>query len=550
MQVPVVTKCYHSITKTALAAALICFLVYVRALDGHFVFLDDQLYVLNNSAIRNLDRNLLSWAFSPTEELWFPLTWISLAIDHYFWGLNPYGYHLTNNILHAANTGLVVLIADQFYSDRLAAIDCSEKLNSLYPWILLVAGLLFGIHPLRVESVAWVAERKDVLNGLFSLGSILYYLRYVRRKNASGSAPGGTKEYLISLTFFALSLLAKPVSVVIPVMFMVLDWYPLQRLQKGRITRVALEKIPFLFLSVALSTFTIYLAHKRNMLVSIEALSIFDRFALAGNALFEYGRWLFYPAGIAPLHLIPDPIPLIFGMKALLTLLIIVCLVIYSSIKKPWILATLLCFVLPLLPVLGLFQNGVQAHASRYTYLPAFAPSIAAAMLLAHGIQSLPGKRKYIRFFGLSLLVLLLTGYTVMTVRLIAVWKDTGTLWTRQIEIQPLGRAYKDRGIYYYSIGRYDEALEDFSTAFRIAKELEWPDYFNLYAYHGETQRAAGRYNEAVKDFTDAIAMYPHPVYYYFRGCSLKALGRLKEAEEDFHRAGNQTGPLDWFHVE
>lgn len=550
-QVSIVTECSHRITRTVLAAVSICFLVYVQALNGNFVFLDDQLYVLNNSAIRHLDWNLLTWAFSPTEELWFPLTWISLAIDYHFWELNPYGYHLTNNFLHATNTGLVVLIANRLCCDRFATVDCTGKPAPLYPWMLLLAGLLFGIHPLRVESVAWVAERKDVLNGLFSLGSIYYYLRYVRIKISSGNARGGMAEYFISFTFFALSLLAKPVSVVIPLMLLVLDWYPLQRMQKDRITSLLIEKSPFLLLSVALSTFTIYLAHKRQMLVSTEAISLSDRLAVAGNALFEYGRWLLYPEGIVPLHLLPDPIPSIFGIKALITLLIIVCLGIYSFKRKPWILATLLCFVLPLLPVLGFFQNGVQAYASRYTYLPAVAPSIAAAILLTIGMQPSTGVRTgRIRIFSISMIALLLVFYAVMTFRLIAVWKDTGTLWTRQIDVQPLGRAYKDRGIFYYSVGRYDEALEDLSTALRIAKDLEWPDYFNLYAYHGETQRAAGRYDEAVRDFTDAIAVYPHPVYFYFRGTSLKALGRHQEAAEDFQRAGKQTGPLDWFHVE
>jgi tetratricopeptide (TPR) repeat protein len=535
----------------AFAAALICFLLYLPTLKSNFVFLDDPLYVLNNSAIRKLDWNLLSWAFFPTEELWFPLTWISLAIDYFFWGLNPLGYHLTNIVLHAINVGVVVLIANQLYCDRHATINSAEPSNHLYPLMLLVAGLLFGLHPLRVESVAWVAERKDVLNGIFSLLSILYYLRYAQIKKSLGSIPGGNKEFFISFAFFVFSVLAKPVSVVIPMLLVVLDWYPLQRMHKGQIAKALFEKIPFLLVSAALSTFTIFLAHKRNMLVSTEAVSLSDRFAIAGNALFEYGRWLFYPEGIVPLHLLPDPIPAVYYIKALFTLLIIICLSIYSLKKSPWVLTTFLCFLLPLLPVSGLFQNGVQAYAPRYTYLPAVAPSIAAAILLTFGLNALSGMHpRRINIIRLSLIALLIGFYTILSFRQIAVWKDTGTLWTRQIEIQPLGRAYKDRGIYYYSIGRYDDALKDLSTAFKIAKELEWPDYFNLYAYHGETQRAAGRYNEAVQDFTDAIALYPHPVYYYFRGCSLKALGREKDAEEDFRRAGNHTGPIEWFHIE
>ena len=212
-------------TTIALAAGLICLLVYLRALSCGFVNLDDPYFILNNEAIRRLDGKLLAWAFGqPGFDLWIPLTWLSLAVDYRFWGLNPLGYHLTNILLHAANTVLVVLIADRLCRIRFGEVWGAAGRPYLYPGMLLLAGLLFGIHPLRVESVAWVTERKDVLNGLLSLGSVLLYLRYVQRKEAG---QGGSGAYLCSLFLFALSLMAKSVSVVLPAVLLVADWYPL-----------------------------------------------------------------------------------------------------------------------------------------------------------------------------------------------------------------------------------------------------------------------------------------------------------------------------------
>jgi tetratricopeptide (TPR) repeat protein len=145
------------------------------------------------------------------------------------------------------------------------------------------------------------------------------------------------------------------------------------------------------------------------------------------------------------------------------------------------------------------------------------------------------------------LLAALLVSYAAVTLRLIATWKDTGTLWTRQIEILPLGRAYNYRGIYYSSIGNNGAATKDFSTAIEIARQAGRDDIFNLYAYRGETLRALGQHEAAIADLTTAINLSPYPLYYYLRGSSFKALGRLAEAEEDFRLAGNQRGPLPWY---
>lgn len=526
-------------TVVAITAGIICFIVYLRALGCDFVNWDDQGFVLENTAIRHLDAAFFRWAFaSPPIDLYVPLTYLSYALDYQFWELNPFGYHLTNVLLHAINAGLVVLIADRV----LQGVGCRIEGKYLYPGMLLVAGLLWGIHPLRVESVAWVAERKDVLNGLFLLSSLLYYLKYVQQKDASQDS---LRYYLTSLTLFALSLLAKPISVVIPVILLVIDWYPLKRLHKGNFRLIFFEKVPFFLLALLFSLGTIYLAAS-EFLMATSALSVAERFVVAGNGLFEYFRLMLFPVGILPVHLLPDPIPHVFLLKAIAATCF--CgVILYAGRNRPWVLMTLLCFVIPFLPVLGFIQNGYQAFAVRFTYLPSIVPSIVAALILVKGGLQFSGKRRILqRVVLLVLPVAVLACYTAGTQRLIGVWQDTATLWSRQIAYQPFGRAFFWRGLYYMDKGMYDAAADDFTTCLPMAAKEKVPDLYNLYAFRGEAYSQAGRFNDAVLDLSHAITAFPHPLYYFHRGIALQGLGKLQEAAEDFRKAGNARGVMRW----
>jgi protein O-mannosyl-transferase len=533
----------------AFSAALICLLVYSRSLWCGFINLDDSFYIENNPLIKRLDgKTLLKIFTEPHLAAWIPLTYVTFALDYHFWGLNPIGYHLTNILLHAVNTLLVVLLADRLFQYLPVKAEVLRSDRFLYPAMLLLSGLLFGIHPLRVESVAWVAERKDVLNGLFSLGSVLFYLRYVQKKALSGEKRAAGREYCISIGLFSLSLMAKQVSVVLPVMLLVIDWYPLRRVRKGEVISVLVEKLPYVVLSLAVSFLTIHLASKGNIMVTVDDFPFYARCLVSGTAIFEYCRYLLYPVGIVPFFVIGDTIQYSFMVKtAVVVAFTFFC--IGSARKRPYLSAAWFSFLIPLLPVLAFTQSAEDTFiAARYTYLPSIAPSITACILLAIGYQSAAGVRPGLtRILLPTIIASLIFGYVAMTLRLISSWKDPGTLWTRQIEIQPLGRAYNYRGIYYYSIGKYAAALDDFSTALKIAQQAGREDIFNLFAYRGDTLRALGLHEEAIEDLTVAINLSHHPQYYYLRGCSLKALGRLAEAENDFRLAGNQTGPIPWF---
>lgn len=553
---PVPLRHDNKALRPALVAVIISLLVFVRAVFCDFINWDDPFYVLENPAIKQLDWSFFQEAFTTTYMgWWMPLTWISLAIDYYFWGVNPVGYHLTNVVLHAVSTALVVMIADQllrslngFYPGKQDEYDEATRTTGWkssshwHAYVLLLSGLVWALHPLRVESVVWVTERKDVLNGVFSLGTIYCYLRFFHQKCAGGDKASAKFYYMFSLGSLLLSLMAKPVSVVIPVMLLVTDWYPLKRFKQEKWRVILLEKVPFLVLVTVVSLMTLMLASGNQLLVSYQDLSLGNRFLLAGNALFEYGKLSLYPVDIINIYLLPWPLPLSYTIKT-----VCICCVslycIWNLKRRPWLPAAWLSFVLPLVPVLGFFQNGAQSHAARFTYLPAVLPSICGAALIGVMCQRLRHWQRAVLVVTSLLLPLL---YAVQTYQLIGAWKNPETLWSRVIAIQPIGRAYYLRADYFAQKGRYDEAADDLLTSITMGQKAGYNQMFNLHARRGDVLNKGRRYTEAVQEFTKAIYYYPHPTYYYHRGLALQALGRVKDAEGDFGKAGANTGVIEW----
>lgn len=539
-----------TVIKVSVAAGLIAILVYLRAINCEFVDLDDYSYVHNAPAIKNLDRNLLAWAFTTSYLVfWMPLTGISFAIDYYFWGLNPAGYHLTNILLHAINAALVVQISYLLYILCQMTNDKSKEDNKelhLFPAILILAGLFWGIHPMRVESVVWISERKDVLNGFFTLGAMLFYLRYVEKSGAACHV-GRWGYYWLSITFFACSLMAKSVSVVIPVLLMVADWYPLQRFKSGRTVTVLIEKTPYLILSVIMIAISMYMARYPGFLVSYDILSLAQRISISGNAVFEYCRLTLYPVGILPQYIIPDPIPVAYTYKTVV-IIAFTCICAAAIKKVPWLLPLWLMFLLPLFPVLAFFQNGDQSLATRFTYLPSLVPCIAMTFAILHAYvkASQTGKRM-LKLVLVPLILMLFLLYAGISQRLIDVWSNSEALWTRVIDFEPHVVAYVSRARIHMSNEEYDAAIKDFSAAISTAPGDWKPTIHNLYAFRGEAYRLVHRYGDAVNDFSSAILKNPQPVYFKHRALALKALGQIKESNEDFMRAGTDTGPLDWY---
>lgn len=553
-----------SIRQTAVAVFTITFLLYLRTLTCGFVNIDDPQYVYLNPAIRVLDLSLISESFTTSYMgWWMPLTWISLAIDYRFWGLNPAGYHLTNALLHAANATLVVLIADRVLSGQmlLSYVRDRHKVEGSrlhegsqfrggsyglqYTFTLFLAGLFWGIHPLRVESVAWITERKDVLSGLFSLLSLLFYLRYALAKAKDEIKSVLCKDYTFALFFFLLALFAKPVSVVIPAMFLVLDWFPVGRLRTGTFFTILAEKLPFVAFAITVAVATVYFAAGETILISLADYPLYKRLIVAGYALTEYARMSIYPFGLVHYY----SLPITFSPIHYFFVIVTVSVLSYSVLRYktyPWFLSTVLLYMLPLLPVLGFLQNGTQSHADRFSYLPSVFPSIMAAFFIVVWYERVSSLSRLYGRILLSALAALLILHGCLTFNLVGAWKNSGTLWSRLIDIRPVGRAYYYRGEYYLKSGQYPEAIVDLKYSIRQAEITGLREIYNIHALLGAALSGAGQFDAAVNEFNIAIEMNPIPNYFYYRGLALKGLGRISEAEDDFKVAGSETGPLGW----
>jgi len=541
-----------TVNRVALVAGLISLLVFLRAVAGDFVNYDDNRFVIDNPGIRQFDFDMLLAAFTRqfSNDYWAPLTWISFAIDYHFWGLNPAGYHLVNILLHSVNTGLVVLLADRLFrqGDATAAVrrDFEGRGGCRYPLLLLFAGLLWGIHPLRVESVAWVAERKDVLYGMFALCAILKYLRFAEKVRAGEK---GRRQYVASLLFFMLALMAKPTSVFVPMLLLLADWYPLRRFGKGEMVKVILEKVPFFLLSALVTLLTVMKMSMTSAPYSYSDFPVVDRVIVSGHAIFDFCRLLLYPVGIHLFNTIApvlaEPLP---AYAKTLVVALFTGYAIHAARRHPAVFAVWLAFLIPLLPTLPFFQVGVDvAYSSRHSYLPAVVPSIALVALCAGAYNRLPAAGyRWLRLLLPLLIVSYLLFHAAMSVYLIGSWKDSETLWSRVIEFNPIGRAYYYRAIHYKDVGRYGEAADDFLLAAERAAEAGNPGAFNYFALGGDAALRAGRYDDAVAAFTTAIGMNPKPNYYYHRGRALQFLGRLNEAAEDFRVAGADRGDIEF----
>jgi hypothetical protein len=541
---PILKK--NSVGIMSFSAGVICFLVYLKALTCGFVNWEDQDYVINNVLIRSLDLDFFIDAFTttPVYGFWLPLTWVTFALDYYFWGLNPFGYHLTNIMIHSVNTGIVVLLASRLWKQSdLLKFERSTSETNYYMAVLLFVALLWGIHPARVESVVWVSERKDVLNGLFTISSVLFYLRYVQKKDALFRKSIVCREFVFSLLLFSMSLMSKSISVILPLVLLVIDWYPLGRLRKDNFKAVFVEKIPYFAFSIGIVIVTVFSRLNQDGFNSLGEFPLMVRLVASGNSIIEYLVILLLPFDILPYYHLAYAIPKIYVFKAI-AFAVLFCIGIYLGKKKWWVTAIMLGFLIPLLPILHLTANGAQIIiAPRYTYLPSLIPGILiTGMVFSIFVNTLSSVyRNILVLLSGALLVL----YMVITGQLIGDWKDSGTMWSKVIAHQPFAGAYFYRGLFYVDSGQYSAAIDDYSKCLENTDQSELPD--SIYAFRGEAFARDAKHLEAINDFNAAISIYPHQLYYYHRSLSLNAIGMVKEAAEDMEKAGNASGQMRRF---
>jgi hypothetical protein len=522
----------------AASVSLITFLVYLSSLQNAFVYWDDDVYVFRNPHIQSLNADFIRWAFSSFYATnWHPLTWISHAVDYAVWGLNPLGHHLTNNILHAINTFAVVILVARLLMNRRGNRPQDSAAALLSHRAALVAGgvtgFLFGLHPVHVESVAWVSERKDLLCSLFFLLSVILYVNAVRRIEPGAESKRLTLGALLpALCLFVLALLSKPMAVSLPAVLLILDWYPFERIQSQKTLFSALvEKVPFLILSVGLSIVTILAQSSEGGMNLTNQFPLPGRLIVAGKSIIVYLWMMLLPLDLTPFYPYPHKISFLspgFIIPSLLALgITVLCL--FSARKNKLWLAIWSYYMVTLMPVLGIIQVGEQAMADRYTYLPGLGPFLVVGLSAAWLSERGPASPKWriIKAGSIACAVLMVFSLSYLTVKQIAVWENTEGLWTdvikKEIEREPEGlyNAYNNRGMFYSDTGQFDKAVDDFDKAIALNPEECMTHYSRGAAYYKE-----GRLDKAVADFNETIARCPsYWEAYVGRDRALKEMG-------------------------
>ncbi len=488
--------------------------LYLPVAHHDFISLDDNQYVTANPVVQaGLTWAGVKWAFTNIiASNWFPLTWLSHMLDCQLYGVNPAGHHLTNVFFHIAN----VLLLFAWLNRATGALWRSALVAALFAW-----------HPLRVESVAWVAERKDVLSAFFWLLTLLAYTRYVKK-------PGAT-AYLLTLFLFACGLMSKPMVVTLPFVLLLADFWPLRRLTDdgGRTTdlkKLVVEKIPFFALTLAESCINFIAQKAGGATWSADALPLPVRLA---NALVSYVRYLsktFWPTDLAIIYPYQNHWPLWFVLAAAILLLVWSATVILRARQNPFLFFGWFYFVGTLVPTIGLVQVGPQAMADRYSYLP----SIGLFIVIVWGVNELLAAQPRGKEFALLASATALAACLVVTSFQLSHWQNSLKLFLHTVEVTTdnyTADAYL--GSELETVGLNEAALTLFFESVRIA-----PTFPNGQWDLGLALLRQGRAAEASEHLGVAAKLVPtDPVIHCYYGKALAAAGKLDEAKAQYTEA-------------
>ena len=508
--------------------ALCTALVFLGSLRNGWVTWDDDKNFLENDAYRGLDAGQLDWMWH-TFHLghYVPLSWMSLGLDYTLWGMAPAGYHLTSLLLHVANAVLLYFVARRLVAAARGGDD--ETTGAL----AVTAALLWAVHPLRVESVAWITERRDVLSGGFYFTALLAYLR------SRDERPGAGRWYAGAVIAFAAALLSKATAVTLPVLLLVVNVYPLRRLGgaagwwNDAARRVYRELAPFVALAGAASALTFV------ALQPVEQLGVPGKLAVSSYSLVFYLVKTLVPVGLAPLYEMPAQVslatPRFAGAVAMVALLAFA--VWRAASRRPAVAACVVAFVGVSLPLLGVHQNGPQIAADRYTY----DAGAALALLMAMALFAVPRA-------GRQLAAALIAALALLTVRQVGVWHDGESMWTQVVRVEPrsaLGN--NDLGNLLMQRGAVDSARIRYETA--VAAR---PEYADAHADLGVAYARLGRLDDATREFSRAVAADPrHTTAHADWGSVLARLGQLDSAIAQYREAlaidpANADAEVNW----
>lgn len=500
--------------RTVLAALLILVvsLVYGQVYHHGFMGIDDHLYVTDNATVKaGLTQAGILWAFTTTSAAnWHPLTWLSHMLDVQLFGVNPSGHHLTSVFLHLLNTLLLLCLLYR---------TTGEYLKSLF------VAALFALHPLHVESVAWIAERKDMLSAFFMLMTILLYSLHREKPRAL--------LYLSALLAYAAGLMAKPMLVTLPFVLLLWDIWPLERFrpwagaddEQGSvpIVRLVVEKLPFFVLSLLSCGVTYYAQSQAGAVASIHTMPFPFRLI---NALLSYVRYLsnmIWPENLAIIYPLPATLTIASGMLAGLALLGVSVVVWRLRRRHPYLLAGWGWYLGTLVPVIGLVQVGQQAMADRYTYIPL----MGVFIMIAWGVPACAARLKIRRQALIIPAGAVLSLLTICTWHQLGFWKDNVTLFEHAARVVPGNFiAYRLLGSALSLKGDMAGAERAFQTSLRIS-----PDDDMTHTEWGMALAEHKRYNEALMHFSAALRIYPDSADTHFQmGNILIETGKTAEA--------------------
>ncbi len=466
----------------------ICLFVYWGSLNNQLLTWDTDGYVTFNNNIKTLDFNMVKWAFSSFYmSNWHPLTWISHAIDYYFFGLSPRGHHLTNVVFHLINSFLMLwtTILLSFLVTQQNPTIKAVTLVKNQP-ILLISGLtalMFSIHPQHVESVVWVAERKDVLSTFFILLTVCCYIFYLTKKNHS------SRFYMGSVFFAVCAFMSKPMAVSLPIILLIIDLLVARRkifpwmTHLSEIKKIVLEKLPFCIFSVILVILTLLAQSDGGTIVPVENLSISRRFFTAFyNIFFYFEKWLL-PFNLSPYYSYTEYNPF-QGNLSIIPILFFIAVTVISlyqwiKLKTPYFFAGWLFYFFTLLPVVGVVQVGEQGAADRYAYLPTMPFYMLSSYFMVHLFYHY---RKVGQFFVVVTLSLYISWLSFLTIRQVPIWHDDPTFWLHSVLQNPKDVRLKIYlGEVYFRREMFKEAEEQY---FAVNQMIDWDRQLNIFLFY------------------------------------------------------------------
>jgi Flp pilus assembly protein TadD len=503
----------------AALVAIVTFIVFLPALQNKFINWDDNIFVYDNPHIRSLSSQFFQWAFTNRQYQWSPLRWISHALDYKIWQLNPLGHHLSNIIIHSLNAFLVVIFAAKLCEMRKRQtapllVEDEDKGFRRKAFIAgAVTGLLFSIHPLRVESVAWVSERKDVLFAFFFMLSLISYLRYYRFLD---NIHKKRLYYLLTLVFFIMSVMSKAAAVTLPLVLILLDFYPLERVNfrsgLDNWRRVFVEKLPFFAIGGAVAWINMGLHEEMGIVIPLVTMSFIDRMLLAIKTFVFYLIKMFWPFNLTLIYGQPYnisiSIPETAGLLLFFAVMTGLCIFLWYRGKRLWF-AVWIYYIIMLLPVSIVKIYSFSFAHDRYTYMPSIGPFLLVGLFAATIYEKVTNAKQWrlsLKMAGLSVAIAILISVSYITIQQTGIWKNSIIFWNYVIEKAPekVPIAHNNLGNAYQSAGMFDKAIEHFQTALSLK-----PDYVKAHNNLGNAYQSAGMFDKAIEHYQTALKLKP-----------------------------------------